>query len=211
EHKFRNWDTHRTHSPGDPVTDKQKTERAAGIAQDLCNHSKWLSHGRSIKLKDLLGIGLEITDYSKTPDLADAIRRYHILLQMTFDTTNVYKIIETPSSQIYRFSVNQQIQVAIPVGGSPSPQGAPARPGLPQPVQPSGAPSVAGALAQFVCNQCKKVHTLQADFDELRPLQQGVERFPSNDILICNQCHASNNLVALRRQIELQTKRKVAR
>jgi hypothetical protein len=36
---------------------------------------------------------LKITDYSKTPDLNDAIVRYHTLLQMTF-TTNLYKISE---------------------------------------------------------------------------------------------------------------------
>jgi hypothetical protein len=218
DYKFKNWKIHRTHDVGAPVTDEQRAHRAADIADELCNHSKWLSHGRSIKLNDLQGIGLEITDYSKNPELADAITRYHVLLQMTFETTNIYKLFETPSSQIFRFSVNQQLQFALPAGfpGAPFPAGAPFPGGgapAPFPALPaapkSGVPQ--GALINFACNNCKKTHLLQADFDTQQPLQPGADRFPSNDILICNQCHSSHNLLALRRQIELQTKRKVAR
>jgi hypothetical protein len=217
EHKFQNWNTHRTHNAGTPVTPEDKAKRAAEIADKLCNHSEWLSHGRSIKMADLRGIGLEITDYSTDPELVDAIRRYHVLLQMTFDTTGIYKVFETSQSQIYRFAVSQQIQLglpgifpvppAIPPAGPPGPGGKPAGG---QPGQlPVGMPS--GAMIQFMCPTCKKVHMLQADFDAGLPLQPGVERFPANDVLICNQCHTSHNLVALRRQVELQTKRRMVR
>lgn len=212
EHKFKSWTVHQTHDPGTPVTDQQKEARAKEIADELCDHSKWLSHGRSIKTSDLERIGLEITDYTKDAKLADAIRRYHVLLRMTFDTTNIYKLIETPTSQIYRF-FNQQFQFAIP-GGIPFPPQVPLpiAPGQ-QPMPPTPGQSVvgAGAMVQFVCAKCKKIHTLQADFDRQQPLQPGAQRFPSNDILICDQCKMSHNLVALRRQLELQTKRKVAR
>jgi ClpP class serine protease len=213
DYKFKNWTHHRTHDPGTPVTDDERKARAATIADKLCNHSELLSHGRSLKLDDLQNIGLEITDYSKVPDLADAVQRYRILLQMTFDTTNIYKIIETIGSQIYRFAVNQQIQIAIP-GALPGQRFPGVRPGQQPPIalpvnQPAGA-MVQGAMVPFVCSNCKKTHTLQADFDKLQPLQPGVERFPSNDILVCNHCGTSNNLLSLRRQIELQTKRKVA-
>lgn len=162
-------------------------------------------------MADLQSIGLEITDYSKNVELSDAIRRYHILLQMTFDSTGIYKIIETPQSQILRFALNQQIQIAGLPGIFPVPQGSPAgrRPGA-QPIQlPIGQPT--GAMVQFACPKCRKVHMLQVDFDAEQPLQPGTERFPSNDILICNQCRTSHNVVALRRQVELQTKRKVHR
>jgi hypothetical protein len=209
EHKFQKWAVHRTHNPGTQVTPEEKAGRAGEIADNLCNHSEWLSHGRSIKMTDLQSIGLEITDYSENAELSDAIRRYHILLQMTFDSTGIYKIIETPQSQILRFALNQQIQLAGLPGLFPVQPGAPAggRPGA-QPIQlPVGQPT--GAMVQFACAKCRKAHMLQADFDGEQPLQPGAERFPSNDILICNQCHATNNLVALRRQVELQTKRKV--
>ncbi len=204
EHKFKNWISHRTHNPGTPVTPQQKEARAKEIADKLCDHSKWLSHGRSIKLPDLAGIGLEIMDYSKSAELADAIRRYHVLLQMTFDGTNIYKLFETPSSQIVRFFSQVQIPGMLPQ--------LPMVPG-PRPQQPAlpGAQAPMAAIVEFMCPKCKKTHTLQADFDQLQPLQPGAERFPSNDTLICNQCQVSHNLGAMRRQLELQTRRKVAR
>lgn len=211
QHKFKNWSVHRTHNPGTPVSPEEKARRANEIAKTLCDHSAWLSHGRSIKMDDLQRIGLEITDYSADQELADAIRRYHTLLQMTFDTTNIYKVIETCQSQIYRFFVNQQIQFP---GGLPGIF--PAAPIAPtgrknaQPV-PSAVNQLGGAVVQFPCSQCKKVHTLQADFDTEKPLRPGAVRFPSNDVLICDQCHASNNLVAMRRQVELQTRRRIHR
>jgi len=222
EHKFQNWNTHRTHNSGTPVTNEEKAKRAAEIADKLCDHSDWLSHGRSIKMADLRGIGLEITDYTTDPELADAIRRYHVLLQITFDTTSIYKLFETPQSQIYRFAVSQQIQIGLPgifPAQPPFPPAGPAggKPTGGQPVLPGGQPRqlpigvATGAVIQFQCQTCKKVHTLQADFDAGQPVQPGAERFPSNDILVCNQCHTSHNLVALRRQVELQAKRRIIR
>jgi ClpP class serine protease len=50
EHKFKNWNVHKTHNPGTSVTPEQKEARAKEIADKLCDHSKWLSHGRSIKM-----------------------------------------------------------------------------------------------------------------------------------------------------------------
>jgi hypothetical protein len=47
---------------------------------------------------------LNITNYSETPDLDEVIVRYYTLLQMTF-ATNIYKIFETPESQVVRFMV----------------------------------------------------------------------------------------------------------
>ena len=202
-HKFRNWTSHRTNNPGTPVTSEQKATRAKQIADDLCDHSKWLTHGRSIKMPDLQSLGLEIMDYSKSAELADAIRRYQVLVQMTFDTTGIYKLFETPTSQIQRFFA-QQVQFGIP-GQPPSLPGGP----MPQPVPRVQAPMA--AIVPFMCPKCKKTHNLQVDFDQQRSLQPGAERFPSNDNFVCNQCKTSHNLVGLRRQLELQTRRKVAR
>lgn len=204
EHKFKNWNTHKTHNPGTPVTPEEKQARAKQIADVLCDHSKWLSHARSIKIPDLESVGLQITDYSKTKELADAIRRYHALLQMTFDATPIYKLFETPGSQIQRFFA----QLQMGMGGLPGL--------IPQLPFPGGKPAPgqvlpSSALIQFNCPKCGKAHRLQVDFDKQQPLQPGNERFPSKDILTCNQCGMSHNLAALRSQLELQMKRKVAR
>lgn len=102
DYKFKFW-THHS-STGAEVTEQDKIDRANAIATLLCNHGHWLTHGRSIQLSDLTGMRLQITDYSKTPELDDAITRYYTLLRMSFET-NIYKIYETPTSQIYR-SIN---------------------------------------------------------------------------------------------------------
>jgi hypothetical protein len=205
EHKFKNWTVHRTNNPNTPVTPEQKEARAKEIADKLCDHSKWLSHGRSIKIPDLQSIGLEIIDYSKVAELADAVRRYHVLLQMTFENTGIYKLVETPDSQINRFSA--QVLMAPP-GMAPQIPGIPAR--GQQPVNLGGtAPT--GAIINFKCPKCQMNHTLQADFEQQRPLQPNMERYPSNDILICSKCRSSHVISGIRKQLELQAGRKVTR
>ncbi len=100
KYKFKNWDTHS--STGQPVTEEEKKLRAAEIAGQLRSHKKWLTHGRSIRMDDLHNMRLQVSDYTQDPNLGDAVHRYHTLLQMTF-SSNIYKVIETPTSQIYRF------------------------------------------------------------------------------------------------------------
>ena len=205
EHKFKNWTIHRTNNPNTPVTSDQKEARAKEIADKLCDHSKWLSHGRSIKIPDLQSIGLEIRDYSKEADLADAIRRYHVLLQMTFEHTGIYKLVETPNSQINRFSA--QVLMAPP-GIAPQIPGIPTRGQLPANL---GRNAPTGAIINFRCPKCQMNHPLQADFEQQRPLQPNMERYPSNDILICSKCRSSHVLSGIRKQLELQAGRKVTR
>ena len=92
-YKFRDWHTHS--STKKQVTADERRQRAKQIADQLRDHSRWKTHGRSLKIDDLRQMKLYVTDYSSTPELADAIRRYYTLLQMTF-ATNIYKIFETP-------------------------------------------------------------------------------------------------------------------
>ena len=110
------------------MTPEEKVQRAGEIANELCDHSKWLTHGRSIKLDDLVKapLRLKVVNYAENADLNDAIARYCTLLRMTFDITNMFKLIETESSQIYRFMTPAQ---------PPQPLGAPVpkRQGIPFP------------------------------------------------------------------------------
>ena len=98
-YKFKNWNTRSTSKS--PVSAADKEKRADEIASILRDHKKWMTHGRSIHIKELEKIGLHITDYSKDAALFEAIRRYHTLMHITF-MSNVYKIFETTSSQIMR-------------------------------------------------------------------------------------------------------------
>jgi hypothetical protein len=180
-YKFKNWNVHA--SSGKPVTEEEKTTRANEIAGILCDHQRWRTHGRSIKLDDLQSMRLQVTDYCKQPDLADAIRRYYVLLQMTF-VTNIYKVIETPQSQIYR-TLGQVV---------PSPQ------------------QIAKAdKAEFdvPCGKCKTVAKVQANLGKAQPLKPGSLPFPANNKLKCPACGAETDITSARLQLEAMAKRPI--
>jgi len=180
EFKFKFWATHSR--AGTPVTLEEKVKRAEEVAETLCNHGKWLSHGRSITINDLRDMGLKIVDYGENPELCDAIRRYFTLLKMSFDTTNIYKIYETPNSQIYRFVTPQVL------------------PGTPQPDF---------AIVEFECPKCKTKSKLQANLKSNVPNEKDTIPFPKDNIFICPACKTHNDVNAIRRQVESQTKRKM--
>lgn len=177
-YKFKRWEKH-SHT-GEIVTDDEKSARAKEIARDLCNHKKWLTHGRSIKIDDLEASGLKVIDYSKQANLAEAIRRYHTLVQMTFDTTHVYKLFETPDSQILRF----------------------ASPAVPP---PHDADAV---VIEVTCPKCAAVSKVQANMKK-SALQPGNHRFPPDNQFRCPSCDTQIDLADARRQIEVQSKKAV--
>lgn len=103
---------------------------------------------------------LLITDYSQQADLLDAVRRYHTLLQMLFES-NCYKVIETSASQIYRFSV-------------PPVQAQSGLPGMP----PGATP--ASAQANIVCGKCQTPISVQAKFDPAAPDDDASVAWPAD-------------------------------
>lgn len=58
KYKFQNWDIHS--STGKPVTEDEKRNQAEKVASQLCDQNRWRTHGRSIKIPDLLNLGLKI-------------------------------------------------------------------------------------------------------------------------------------------------------
>lgn len=179
EYKFRDWETHS--STGSPVTKADKEKRAREIASGLSKQSKWFTHGRAITIQDLHDMRLRITNFDEQAELSDAIRRYYALLRITF-STNVYKIFETPDSQIYRFIVPQ----------TPSPQQMPPGGGV--------------AELKIKCNNCQNDLTIQANIGKPAPLKPDNIPFPENNIIMCPHCDAEINLTDARRQLEMQTK-----
>jgi hypothetical protein len=180
-YKFRPWVTHA--STGAAVTAEERKTRAEEIAGRLCDHAHWLTHGRSIRLDDLQAMRLKVTDYSTLPDLADALRRYHILLQMTFET-NIYKVFETVDSQIYRF---------VMVQGQPR-------------IRRAGADV---AVIDIECGKCKGKSKVQANLGGEKPLQEGVMRFPQDNRFDCPHCGNSIDLSGLRREVEAQAGKRI--
>lgn len=181
-YKFKAWTQHA--STGLPVTEDDKKQRAKEVAETLCNHRRWKTHGRSIKIPDLEAMRLRVTDYSKQPDLAEAIRRYFTLLQMAL-SSNIYKVFETPDSQIYRF-------LSPP---TPPPQPTPSQPDV--------------AVLEVACGRCRNVTPVQANLGAPKPLQAGCVAFPPTNRLSCPNCGAVMDLADARRQLEAQSKRPV--
>ncbi|MCX6236463.1 MAG: Clp protease ClpP [Bacteroidia bacterium] len=184
-YKFKYWENHRT--TGKIVSQEEKEFRADEIANKLCKHSDWLTHGRSIRIKDLQEMRLEIRDYSKETELNDAIDKYYTLLRMTFDLTGIYKIYETCCSQIYQ-SMNQATIPAIPIPKNVKPQ---------------------IAHANFVCPKCVSNFKIQLNLDKNVKLAADSFPYPKDDNYICPNCGTQTNLSSLRLQIEAQTGLKV--
>ena len=183
DYKFKFWETHS--SSGECVTEQDKAERADTIASLLCNHGYWLTHGRSIKLSDLEDMRLQITDYSNTSELDDAITRYYTLLRMSFET-NIYKIYETSSSQIYR-SINTA-----------------------EPTPPMQLPTLPNPLIiDFECRKCHTKSKIQINFDQEFPIPDGILPFPKDKIFKCPGCNSESNLLSLSQQLEAQTHKKI--
>jgi hypothetical protein len=181
KYKFAKWSTHS--SNGLEVKDNEKQERASQIAEQLCKHSEWLTHGRSIKIGDLEAMGLKINNYESQAELNDAITRYYTLLHITLESSNMYKIFETTETQIMRFS---------------NPQ-----------VMDNNIKSHKNVIVNFVCSKCNSKFDIQARLDESIPLDEKLIQFPSNNIFVCTKCGSENNLSQARIDIEAQTGKKV--
>lgn len=174
-YKFKNWQTH-SHS-GEPVTNEERKAKAEEVATKLGDNSLWLIHARSIGMGDLTGLGLEIDDFTKDPKLNEAIMRYHALLRIGFDTANVFKIIETQFSQIYRLTS---------VAGMPKPK--------------------PGAQVVDVECKCHNKLKVQFNLNEKAALKEGCLEYPlDTNRLFCQKCHSEINLTDFRRQTEAQT------
>lgn len=191
-YKFKGWTTHS--SNGQLVTTEERKARAQQIAEQLRDHGKWKTHSRSIKIDDFRAMRLKITDYTEDPALCDAIRRYYTLLQMTF-ASNVFKIFETPQSQIMRLEAIQQ--VAFPGGPIP---------GLPVPAQ---VKDIQAAEIGVQCGKCSNQIKVHAPFSKGLPLPVGSIPFPADNKLKCPACGNELNLADARRQIEAQTRKPI--
>ena len=185
EYKFSNWKKHS--SDERLVTLEEREKRAEEIANALSKHKHWLIHGKSIKIEDLRKLKLKIEDYSEKKELCDAIQRYFILLQMTLQTTNMYKVFETETSQIYRFG-NVFVPVPVPVP-APQQQGA-------------------GVRVDLRCTKCGNKIGLFAHFKGRPrvPVPSGCVPFPKDNKVKCGSCHSELDILDVRRTIESQTK-----
>lgn len=191
KYKFKNWNV--TESRKIKVTEEMKRKRAQEIAKDLANHGKWRTHGRSIKIDDLEGIGLKITRIDNDPKLADTVYRIQTVIRLLFSSSTTYKI----------FAIEDEIisKQAVPMGAIPK---------MPADVQEK-EPQV--ARVEIKCPQCGKKHNLYAKFinepkidTELN--KEGFKPFPDNNKLTC-ECGYQIDLTGVRNELETKAGKKI--
>ena len=79
KYKFKDWNV--TETEKKPVTQEVKENRALGIASQLNNQNRWLTHGRGIDMQTLRDeLKLKITDYSNESRLKQAVWDYFLFL-----------------------------------------------------------------------------------------------------------------------------------
>lgn len=175
DYKFKNWDT----------TKEKKEERAEEIAQELTNHTKWRSHGRSIKIDDLESIGLQVTKIDKDRALADIVYRIQTVCRLLFDRTSTFKIFATQDDKIF--------QQAVPVG---------------EPIRIPTQQAAEVAEIKHVCEKCGKEHKIYAKFADSPAIDndfkaKGFIPFPKDVKLTCD-CGYQIDLTGTKDQIEMQ-------
>ena len=180
-YKFKDWVTHS--SSGQDVAEDERNARAKEVADQLCAHNRWLTHGRSITIEDLEKMRLRITDFTKLGEVGDAIARYHVLLQMTL-ATNIYKVIETVQAQIYRMAN---------VGLAPT---------------PADAAAAKSVVLTLRCASCNAETEFQGNFEPGVPLKPGAKPFPASNKAKCHRCGNVLDLSQPRAQIEAQANRR---
>lgn len=105
KYKFRNWTAHL--SDNRVVTSEERKKRAEEIANILCNHKEWKSHGHYINRETAHDqCKLEITHSESIPNLDKAMRRMWALFYWIFDSTPINKLFVSDSYCIIR---NRQI------------------------------------------------------------------------------------------------------
>ncbi len=186
-YKFKTWT--KTETRGLPVTNEMKTKRAKEIAAELTNHSKWRTHGRSIKATDLHDIGLRVTRIESDPRLSDVVYRIQTVCRLLFSSTSTYKIFATEKEKVFK--------TAIPVSAVPK------------------IPVQAADVVEFEtkCPQCGKVHKLYAKFKDDSKIDEDFQKkgniaYPKDNKLKC-ECGFVIDLGGIRNDIETQIGKKL--
>jgi len=187
-YKFKNWTV--TETRGAPVTEELKKERASEIARQLTNHSRWRSHGRSIKIDDLSDLGLRVTRIDKDPALADVVYRIHTVCRFLFHSTHIFKIFATQDNKIFRH--------ATPIE---------------KPEQTPSHNNLGVVEINDKCPKCKKKYRIYGKLINDPKIDKdyqgrGFIPFPKDAILIC-ECGHRIDLTETKEHIKQKTQREL--
>lgn len=184
-YKFKNWNV--TETRKEPVTKDKKQKRAKEIAKELTNRSRWRTHGRSIKIDDLLDLGLKINRVEDDPKLADVVLRIHTVCRFIFNMSNSFKIFATADDKIFR----QAITMTGPLPGQQ---------------RIKVLQDVEVVEIDIECQNCRQKHKLYAKLKEDKEIDQKMKSkgripFPSGKKIAC-VCGKEIDLTPVREDVE---------
>lgn len=185
--KFKNWKV--TETKKEKVTPALKKARAEEIVGHLLNHSKWRSHGRSLKIDDLEKIGLKIKNVDKNKELSDLIYRIQTVVRLLFSSTTTYKIFATAENKIFAKAANINAPMSM------------------------GPKDIQVVEFETKCPQCGIDHKMFAKFIPDKQidtdfLKKGLKPFPNDGRLKCS-CGFEIDLNGVRNDIEMQAGKKM--
>ncbi len=187
-YKFKNWA--RTETRKKPVTEEMKRARAKEIAEQLSNHARWRSHGRSIKIKDLEDLGLQVTRIDDNKTLANIVYRIQMVIKVLFSSSTTYKIYATEYDRITK--------QASPIG-----------------TPPTASPRyVESAKINIKCPKCGNEYKLFASFVKNSRTNEELSskkliKFPKSSILVCPNCNTEINLIGVKNDLEAKFRKKI--
>lgn len=193
EYKFKNWSIT---SSGRQVTQKMKVDRAKEVADFLCDHMTWRSHGRSLKIEDLRRY-LVIDRIDDNPTLADIVYRVNTVLRLIFSNSSIYKIYKTQDTFLSKTAMN-----GVPNLPQPTPM-MPGKKASPQAVQ--------NVELEIICPKCHKRHLIHGyvnlSSQQIKALNLPVNPLVTdNNTLVCDNCGFELDLKPVKNQLEMQHK-----
>ncbi len=189
KYKFKHWKETETRKLS--VNEEMKKVQAEKIAKKLINRAKWLSHGRSLKIKELEDIGLRIRRLEDTKEICEIVYRIKTVLRVLFGSSTHYKVFVTETEKLFRDAY---------------------APGFKRDIQST---SIQTPVAEITatCPQCGKRYPLYTKFGKLpgefeKNLAKKATKFPVDNKLSC-ECGFQFDLSGLRNQLEKQIGRKI--
>lgn len=186
KYKFKNWMITETRKLD--VTDEMRTNRADEIAKELTNHGKWRSHGRSLKIPDLDGIGLKVINVDEDTALAEVVYRIQTVIRLLFHSTTIYKIFATQDEKIFEQAMSIDTQ----------------------PIPKKNADVIE---LELDCKKCGKLYKLFGKFTpdpkiDSKYEKKGFMPFPKDNKLKCD-CNFEMDLSGIRNEIEIRAGKKL--
>ena len=193
DYKFKNWTIS---SSGNRVTPEKKEARATEVAEFLCDHMSWRSHGRSLKIEDLREY-LLIDRIDDNPELADIVYRINTVLRLIFSNSSIYKVYKTADTFLSKTAMN-----GVPT--LPPPQAFPNAP-----TKKAQTQQAQKVELELICPKCHKKHVVPGYVNmasqQIRALKLQVNPLVTDKYtLVCDNCGFELDLKPIKNQLEMQ-------